>query len=62
MSRSWLMVLRIRPTKMDACWAIKSAAKATPKMMPKYFDRSPVSIFRATQFMSKPPPCQVPPG
>jgi hypothetical protein len=52
MSRIWLVVFRISPQKIELCWAISRAAKLTPKTMPKYFVLSPVSIFRATQFIS----------
>ena len=33
MSRIWLLVLRIRPTKIDACCVINMLAKEMPKMM-----------------------------
>ena len=52
MSRIWLVVLRIRPQKdRRSAGRSSSDAKATPKMMPRYLVRSPVSIFRAIQFM-----------
>src|SRR5262245_51488353 len=52
MSRIWLVVFRISPQKIALCCAIRSAAKLTPKTMPKYFALSPISIFSATQFMT----------
>src|SRR5262245_48599741 len=39
------------PKKIEVCCAINSEANATPKMIPKYLFRSPVSIFKAVQFM-----------
>jgi hypothetical protein len=33
MSRIWLLVFRISPTKMDACWAMSVQPKAMPKTM-----------------------------
>ena len=33
MSRIWLLVLRIRPTKIDDCCVINMQAKEMPKMM-----------------------------
>ena len=39
----------IRPTKMAACWVIRSEAKVKPMMMPRYFERSPINIFNATK-------------
>ena len=52
MSRIWLVVCSIRPQKIDACCAINSAAKATPRMMPRYLPRLPVSILSAIQFIA----------
>src|SRR5437868_2265391 len=46
-------VFHIKPQKIDACWAISSAAKVTPKTMPKNLARSPVSILSAIQLMRR---------
>ena len=38
----------ISPTKIDACCVMSSDANVIPMMMPRYFARSPISIFSAT--------------
>src|SRR5579885_2277762 len=55
MSRSWLVVRSSSPQKMASCCAINSAANVSPATMPRYFARSPASIFSAIQFMESPP-------
>jgi hypothetical protein len=55
-STIWLPVRAMMPAKIDICCDISSVAKVTPKMMPRYLLRSPVSIFSATQFMTATPP------
>src|SRR5262249_11970458 len=42
------------PMKIDTCCVIKSVAKVTPKMSPRYLLRSPVSIRSAIQVMVVP--------
>src|SRR5262245_30369014 len=54
MSRTWLVVSSIRPQKIEACWAMSTVAKATPKMMARYLPRLPVSIRKATQIIGEP--------
>src|SRR5262249_44490131 len=40
------------PRKMETCCVIKSVAKVTPKINPRYLPRSPVSIFSAIQYIA----------
>src|SRR5262245_2049010 len=51
-SSTWLAVRLIMPTKMEVCCAMSSTPKATPKIVPRYLARSPVSIFQATHLMA----------
>jgi hypothetical protein len=51
-SRIWLTVSDISPQKIEACWAIRTAANTTPKMIPRYLTRLPTSIFQAIQSMT----------
>ena len=55
MSRIWLVVRAKMPTKIDTCWAISTVANITPKTMPRYLARSPVSILNAIQVTAWPP-------
>ena len=41
----------IRPTKIPSCCVISSEANVSPMTMPRYFARSPTSIFSATKFI-----------
>src|SRR6516164_8830896 len=47
----WLAVRSMIPRKMETCCVIKSVAKVTPKISPRYLERSPVSIFSAIPYM-----------
>ena len=50
-SRIWLTVSDMSPQKIDDCCAMRRAAKTTPKTMPRYLPRFPISIFQAIQNM-----------
>src|SRR5262249_13419614 len=54
-SRIWLPVRVRMPMKIDTCCVMSSVANVTPKMSPKYLLRSPVSIRRASQFITRIP-------
>jgi hypothetical protein len=41
----------IRPTKMEDCCVMSSAAKPMPSRMPKYLATSPTSILMAIRFI-----------
>src|SRR5579864_1210521 len=47
----WLVVRSMMPAKMVLWCDIKKVEKATAKMRPRYFARSPISICRATKFI-----------
>src|SRR5579862_1579065 len=51
-SRIWLVVLRISPTKIEACCPISMHANAIPNTMAKYLPRLPVSILSAIQLIA----------
>jgi hypothetical protein len=41
--------------KIEDCWVIRREAKVKPIMIPRYFPRSPISIFRAMEYMESAP-------
>jgi hypothetical protein len=45
----------MRPVKMEDCWVMRREAKVSPMMMPRYFPRSPINIFRAIKYMESLP-------
>jgi len=49
------------PTKIAACCVMRNDAKVSPMRIPRYFARSPTSIFSEMRFIALLPPPPVAP-